>query len=130
MHSNHYSSINEKPNTVVFIFIFNEQDCTHVKVSLHSAVVVAVAETLAYKVAVVEDVVGHQGLHVSDVTLLGWPFACGVDQPRVGHQVALSIHQEASKKNHKPDDENASTNDDDQFPKTTKPILHGVRSGI
>ena len=67
---------------------------THIKISLHSPVIVAVAETFTNKVTMVEDVVGHKGLHVGDVTLLCWTFTRGVNQPRVCHQVALIIHQE------------------------------------
>ena len=67
---------------------------THIKVSLHSSVIVAVAESLAHEVAVVENVIGHQRLHVGDVPLFCRTLACRVNQPRVGHQVTLVVHQE------------------------------------
>ena len=44
----------------------------------------------------VEHVVGHQRLHVGDVPLLGRALPQRVDEPRMGDEVALVVHEEAA----------------------------------
>ena len=67
-----------------------------VVISLGRSVRVAVAQSFTHEIPMVQNIVGHQRFHVSDVFLFHRTRGAGFNDARVGNQISAIVEDETS----------------------------------